>query len=176
MSASLASYKFIVFSFAACLAISVHADAPNTFPGLSFGSKNGNFVGYTGKNWDNDFGVLSGECNVQAILALAQNPGTENAVAKIMVETTYRNIFPNTAEALEQTIDSNCFGHTLELVPTGKSVHWKNPETGFDVYITPGGKSDTCRTYTGITIMNGKKNRIKGEACSIRKGVWQFQR
>ena len=60
-------------------------------------------------------------------------------------------------------------------VPSGQAVRWLNPVNGVGVYLSPGAKSDTCRTYLGVTIVNGEKTKFRGEVCSPSKGTWQIQ-
>ena len=51
----------------------------------------------------------------------------------------------------------------MELVPSGQAVRWLNPVSGVGVYLSPGAKTDTCRTYLGVTIVNGEKKKFRGE-------------
>jgi hypothetical protein len=134
-----------------------------------------NFIGYTGKGWNNDFGVLRGQCDAK----LVQNEALKGALTEQMayVESTdaFKTIFTETELVDAFAVDSHCFGHTMELVPSGQAVRWLNPVNGVGVYLSPGAKSDTCRTYLGVTIVNGEKTKFRGEVCSPSKGTWQIQ-
>ncbi len=132
------------------------------------------FIGYTGKPWANDFGVLRGQCQVQDIQAGALKGEFEVSMAQVEPGELFTAIFPSSSLIDAFTIDSHCFGHTLELVPSGQPVRWLNPASGIGVYLSPGQKSDTCRSFLGVTIFNGEKRKFRGEACSPTKGVWRI--
>ena len=66
-------------------------------------------------------------------------------------------------------VDSHCFGHTMELVPSGQAVRWLNPVNGVGVYLSPGAKSDTCRYSLRVTCMPNRCTASKGRR---RKPLW----
>jgi hypothetical protein len=131
------------------------------------------FIGYTGKPWANDFGVLRGQCQVQDIQASALKGEFTGAMAQVEPGDLFTAIFPASDLVDAFTIDSHCFGHTLELVPSGQAVRWLNPASGIGVYLSPGQKSDSCRSFLGVTVFNGEKRKFRGEACSPSKGMWR---
>ncbi|HEX4844285.1 MAG TPA: hypothetical protein VFV57_11485 [Limnobacter sp.] len=134
------------------------------------------FIGYTGKSWSNDYGVLRGQCDTQAVQLEGLNGGIVNGMAKVEVTPTFVALFPNVTDAPQaHQIDAHCFGHTLELVPAGQAVRWRNPASGAGVYLSPGAKSDTCRSYLGVTFTNGEKKKFRGEACADQAGQWRIQ-
>lgn len=134
-----------------------------------------NFIGYTGKGWNNDFGVLRGQCDAKLVQAGALQGTLTEQMAYVETTETFQAIFPQTELVDAFAVDSHCFGHTMELVPSGQAVRWLNPVNGVGVYLSPGAKSDTCRTYLGVTILNGEKKKFRGEVCSPAKGSWQIQ-
>lgn len=134
-----------------------------------------NFIGYTGKGWNNDFGVLRGQCEARLVQSEALKGTLTEQMAYVESNDAFKVIFTETQLVDAFAVDSHCFGHTLELVPSGQAVRWLNPVNGVGVYLSPGAKSDTCRTYLGVTIVNGEKTKFRGEACSPSKGAWQIQ-
>jgi len=55
----------------AMLPIPAPADPPSWAPEHGWRKKNDpNYVGYTGKRWEKDYGVLEGSCNTQAVGAV----------------------------------------------------------------------------------------------------------
>jgi hypothetical protein len=151
------------------------------------------FIGYTGKKWSDDHRVLQGDCDTkvianqlkkeQAINTMAvvdnidqsglveSNPSTPN-VSKLASPQALAALSNQT---LSRQVNAYCFGHTLELVPSGQAVRWINPISGHGVYISAGPKTDTCRSFLGIHMVGTQKNKFRGEACSQTPGVWRVQ-
>lgn len=151
-----------------------NATPPDHAPAHGYRKKTGDYVGYTGRQWTNDFGVLHGNCDASDLASSIGTKGSTDQAAVILIEAIFRQTFPEAANSVDLTLDSYCFGHTLELVPSGQSVYWKNQATGTDIYLTPGKESDNCRTYNGIKVTQGKKVRFSGTACSSRQGQWKI--
>lgn len=65
----------------------------------------------------------------------------------------------------------------LENSPTGKSVSWKNPDTGNQYRVTPTRTyyrdEQPCREYTTYASIGGKQEQIYGKACRKADGSWQ---
>ena len=133
------------------------------------------FIGYTGKGWNSDFGVLRGQCDTRLVQAEALKGNIIEQMAYVEVTEAFKIIFPESQAIESFAVDSYCFGHTMELVPSGQAVRWLNPANGVGVYLSPGAKSDTCRTYLGVTVVNGEKKKFRGEVCSPSKGAWRVQ-
>jgi hypothetical protein len=128
------------------------------------------FIGYTGKPWATDYGVLSGECNTK------EAPRQTGAMAMLELdEASLANLPPALNTLNLGTTDALCFGHTLELVPAGQFVRWISPSSGAGIYVAPYAKSDSCRTYLGVVAQNGQKTKFRGEACTKAPGVWKTQ-
>lgn len=65
----------------------------------------------------------------------------------------------------------------LETTPSGKSVSWKNPDSGNRGDITPtktyqNTKGDYCREYTQTVIIGGEEKKAYGKACRKPDGQW----
>jgi surface antigen len=75
--------------------------------------------------------------------------------------------------------DRACIGRTLETVPTGQTVAWRNPDTGADVRTTPRRTYQTssgryCREYTTRASVGGRQQQIYGTACRQPDGSWEI--
>ena len=135
-----------------------------------------NFVGYTGKRWNSDFGVLRGECNVKDLARLYKKGTAFTDTALLELDAAAQALLTSsTRNEVADLIDTACFGQTLELVPSGQAVRWLNSASGVGVYLSPGAKSDSCRTYLGVLAVSGQKTKFRGEACSPTPGVWRIQ-
>lgn len=134
-----------------------------------------NFIGYTGKRWVSDYGVLHGECNVKELSKTLKKGSSVSETAQLEIDQTAIALLAGTRSESANQLDSACFGHTLELVPSGQAVRWLNTSSGVGVYLSPGAKSDTCRTYLGVVAVSGQKTKFRGEACSPSPGVWRLQ-
>ena len=75
--------------------------------------------------------------------------------------------------------DRACVGRTLETVPTGQTVAWRNPDTGADVRTTPKRTYQTdsgryCREYTTSASVAGRQQQVYGTACRQPDGSWEI--
>jgi surface antigen len=75
--------------------------------------------------------------------------------------------------------DRACIGRTLETVPTGQTVAWRNPDTGADVRATPRRTYQTdsgryCREYTTSASVAGRQQQVYGTACRQPDGSWEI--
>ena len=66
---------------------------------------------------------------------------------------------------------------TLESAPTGRTVSWRNPDTGNEFAVTPTRTYEQgnrpCREYTTEAWIGGRKETIYGTACRQPDGTWQ---
>jgi surface antigen len=65
----------------------------------------------------------------------------------------------------------------LENAPTGKTVRWKNPDSGNQYRVTPTRTyyraEQPCREYTTYASIGGKQEKIYGKACRQADGSWR---
>ena len=149
-----------------------------------------NYVGYTGKKWEKDYGVVQGRCNTEAVGAvlggtvggvIGSRTDTENRPVAIILGTVIGAVI---GAKIGKTIDESdraCIGHSLELAGVKKSVVWTNNATGVTYRVTPTRnfkKADqACREFvTELNAGKGKKNKDKvtGVACRRGDGEWVF--
>ena len=67
--------------------------------------------------------------------------------------------------------------HALETAPTGRTVTWKNPDTGNQYRVkstrTYYTNQQPCREYVTHAIIGGKTEQIYGKACRQADGSWR---
>lgn len=67
--------------------------------------------------------------------------------------------------------------HALETAPTGRSVSWKNPDTGNQYTVKPTrtyyADKQPCREYITHAMIGGKNQQIYGKACRQADGSWR---
>lgn len=166
------------------------ADPPPWAPAHGWRKKNDpDYVGYTGKKWDRDYGVLEGTCNsaaVGAVLggavggAVGSRVGSErDRPVAIVVGTVIGAVIGAKVGAKIDEGDRGCMGHALELAAENKAVAWTNQATGVKYRLTPtrnfqDGK-DACREFT-TRVTNGKqRDAVEGVACRGGNGEWVFR-
>lgn len=146
------------------------------------------YVGYHGRKWPNDYGVLEGSCNraqVGAVLGGAVGGAVGSTIGKgdtrtvaIVVGTVLGTVVGYEIGRDIDERDRGCFGHSLELAKTGQTVHWTNPEVGLAYSLTPtrdfvvGGRP--CRAFRFETTYGGKGHAKNGSACRYDDGTWRF--
>jgi surface antigen len=101
--------------------------------------------------------------------------GTGRTVAIIVGSVLGGLIGREIGEDLDEA-DRGCFGHALELVETGRPVHWLNDRTHVDYVLTPlaSDGSKGCRKFK-LKATSGKKSKIsEGRACRDGDGLWRI--
>ncbi|MEZ5459703.1 MAG: hypothetical protein R3E65_10505 [Steroidobacteraceae bacterium] len=81
------------------------------------------YAGYSGREWQRDYGVLDGRCNTEEVLTAV------GAVAGGVIGNQI-------GDAIDDR-DRACMGHSLELVGAGRQVEWRNPRTGVSYSLRP---------------------------------------
>ncbi|MDP3559328.1 MAG: RT0821/Lpp0805 family surface protein [Legionellaceae bacterium] len=65
----------------------------------------------------------------------------------------------------------------LESAPTGRSVHWQNPDNGNQYTVEPTrtyyNNQQACREYRTTAIIGGKSEQVHGTACRQADGSWK---
>jgi surface antigen len=151
------------------------------------------YVGYTGKKWEKDYGVLEGKCNTAAVGAVLGGAvggvigsqvgkGDERPVA-ILVGTVIGAMIGAKVGAEMDNGDRGCMGHALELSGEKQPVRWTNRATGVSYTLTPtrnfqqGGLP--CREFTTVAAKGAKKKEraepLKGVACRRANGEWELK-
>lgn len=144
------------------------------------------YVGYSGRQWEQDYGIESGRCNREAIATvvggvvggvIASRVADENrAIATVIGAAAGAWVGNRIGQRLDEK-DRGCFGHALEIGEAGRPVVWVNESTGVRYELSPGADRDrdgaTCRDFTMVSIAGGRRSSDRGLACQSQPGVWQ---
>jgi surface antigen len=168
-----------------CIAL---AAPPSWAPAHGWRKKNDPaYAGYSGRSWNDDYGVQSGHCNredVGAVLggitggAVGAEIGRDGsrAVAIVVGTVIGAAIGAEIGRRMDKT-DRSCAGHALELARDGQSVTWMNAATGVTWQLTPVDQAvsvDGCRKFR--LIATGKFGLSEGRttACPGDDGTWDL--
>src|SRR5713226_2248094 len=153
---------FVVLLSLGLLPVPSPADPPPWAPAHGWRKKNDpNYVGYTGKKWDKDYGIIEGRCNSAAVGAVLGGV----IGAKI-------------GQKIDEG-DRGCWGHALELAGEKKTVVWTNKATGVNYRLTPTrnfqeGKLP-CREFSTVVSAASRQDTVKGVACRRGEGEWEIR-
>lgn len=149
-----------------------------------------NYVGYTGKKWEKDYGVIEGKCNTAAVGAvlgaavggaIGSRADKDDRPVAIIVGTAIGAVIGSKIGKSVDDSDRACMGHSLELAGRNNTVVWTNSSSGITYRLTPTrnfqeGK-EHCREFT-TELSSGKSNKkdkVTGVACRGAKGEWLFR-
>jgi surface antigen len=182
---------FVTVALAALVAVppAVLADPPPHAPAHGWRKKHDpDYVGYTGRKWDKDYGVVTGRCNREAVGAVIGGvaggaigstigKGDGRAVAIVVGSVLGAVIGAKIGRDLDEA-DRGCIGHALELAPDGKPVTWVNAQTGASYAVKPtrGFKQNgaSCREFDTVITLKGRSETVKDRACRSGDGTWQI--
>lgn len=180
--------RFLAVALTALLAAApVLADPPPWAPAHGWRKKNDpNYVGYTGKRWERDYGVLEGRCNTAAVGAVlggvtgavigarTSNP-QDRPIAIVLGTAIGAVIGAKIGEEIDDR-DRACMGHALELAGEKKTVVWTNKSTGVTYRLTPtrnvGTRREPCREFKTVLSAARKRDALSGVACRRGNGEW----
>lgn len=164
------------------------ADPPPWAPAHGWRKKHDpNYVGYTGKKWDQDYGVVQGTCNRQAAGAAiggaiggavgSQIGGGDGRKIAILVGTVLGAVVDAKIGRDADNADRACIGHALELTGDKRAVRWSAPDGDIQYLLTPVSgferSGQKCRNYT-LRVTQGKsRDNLKGAACRSDDGSWR---
>lgn len=142
------------------------------------------YMGYTGKKWEQDYGILAGRCNREAVGAVLGGvvggvvgsqigKGEGNKVAIIVGTALGAVLGAKAGRDLDRT-DAACIGHALELAKDGQRVSWSD-DAGTRYRLKPlrGFSQDglACRSFE-LTV-GGKT--VRQSACQVEPGAWEIR-
>lgn len=187
--------KFVLglraFATLVCLAMatSVLADPPPHAKAHGWRKKHDPYyIGYTGWEWPRDYGIFEGHCNRKEIgtvlgavvggaIGSQVGEGSERTVAVIVGSALGAVIGREIGERMDDR-DRACIGHSLELVPVGKSVRWVNETTRVSYVLSPlapaKGDAKNCRRFHLEATLDGRSRVSKGRACRGGVGTWSI--
>jgi len=168
-----------------CVAL---ATPPPWAPAHGWRAKNDpTYAGYSGRNWEHDYGVQSGRCDREEVGALlggiaggaagaAAGNGSGRAVAIVVGTVIGAAIGADIGRRMDQA-DRACTGHALELAGPGRSVTWRNPDSGITYQLTPvehATSDDGCRRFRLIATGSFGLSEGRATACPDDDGVWKL--
>ena len=163
----------------------VQADPPAHAPAHGWRKKHDPYyLGYTGRQWSRDYGILGGRCDREAVGAVLGGvlggavgsqvgDGSGRQIA-ILVGTAIGAVLGAEVARSLGDPDRACIGHALELLPAGRQVRWDAPG-GLRYQLIAGkdaGKAQ-CREFTLMT-EGAHKSSTRGRGCRRADGSWEI--
>ena len=180
----------IVAVVATLVCLPALADPPDHAPAHGWRKKHDPaYVGYTGKEWERDYGIVEGHCNrddigtvigavVGGAIGSKVGEGSNRAVAIIVGSVLGAAVGREIGRDLDER-DRACVGHSLELVKLGQKVRWTNEQTRVSYLLTPlaavKGDPGGCRRYTLQVTLDGRSRNSDGRACRTGDGTWAIK-
>jgi surface antigen len=175
---------------ATLVCLPVLADPPDHAPAHGWRKKHDPaYVGYTGREWERDYGIVEGRCNrddigtvigavVGSVIGSKVADGSNRAVAIVIGSVLGGVVGREIGRDLDDR-DRACVGHSLELVKLGQKVRWTNEQTHVGYVLTPlaavKGDPAGCRRYTLQTAFDGRSRTSDGRACRTGDGTWAIK-
>lgn len=164
-----------------------YADPPPWAPAHGWRKKHDPYYqGYSGTQWENDYGIIDGNCNRQAIGtvlggavggAIGSRVGKDdNRGVAIILGTVLGAVIGNRIGKAMDDTDRACIGHALELAADRRTVSWTGAE-GIQYMVTPLSSFDRngtkCREYR--LRVNGRdvQDDRREKACLVGEGRWE---
>lgn len=177
-------------ALAAMLGIALPAFAgapPDHAPAHGWRKKNDpHYVGYKGRQWERDYGIVEGHCDRAAIgtvlggviggaVGSQVGDGSGRVVATILGTVIGAVIGREIGKDMDDA-DRACVGHALELAKDGQRVRWTNDRLGVTYLLTPMAirQGSNCRPFQLATIVNGRTVSRDSQACRTGDGTWQI--
>lgn len=168
-----------------CIAV---ASPPSWAPAHGWRKKNDpTYAGYSGREWDHDYGVRSGRCDraqIGAVLggvagaAVGSEVGKgDNRVVAVVVGTVIGAAIGSEIGRRMDKTDRYCVGHALELANAGQTVSWVNPNTRVTYQLTPidkGVSDEGCRKFRLVATGGFGLSEGRTTACAGQDGTWDL--
>jgi surface antigen len=169
-----------------CIAL---ATPPPWAPAHGWRKKNDpGYAGYSGRAWNDDYGIRSGQCDraeIGAVLGgvaggvIGSEVGkdSDNRAVAIVVGTVIgAAIGAEVGRRMDRT-DRSCVGHALELATPGQTVTWMNRNTGVTYKLTPSDRGETsegCRKFRLVATGDFGLSEGRTVACAMPDGTWKL--
>lgn len=161
------------------------ADPPQHAPAHGWRDKHDPlYIGYTGRYWDHDYGILSGHCDRETVATvlggiaggvIGSRLGNDDnrTVATVVGALTGALIGKQIGREMDDA-DRACAGHALEVGEPGKVITWTNRGAGveYQMLLKTSGDKSNCREYALLSIAGDKKSFRQGVACQRGPGIW----
>jgi surface antigen len=174
---------------AAALAAPALADPPSHAPAHGWRKKHDPYyIGYTGRQWTDDYGVRAGHCDrdrvgaalgavVGGAIGAAVSDEDDRLIAVLAGATIGAVIGHEIGEEMDDR-DRACFGHSLELIEDGRNVRWAGARPGLSYTLAPDGRFQkdgrVCRHFALYRDVDGRRTARQGNACRFGDGDWRM--
>jgi surface antigen len=188
MQPIIARARFLLVLLVAAWSAAVVADPPAHAPAHGWRKKHDPYyVGYGGKQWEQDYEISSGRCNREAVATVvggvvggviaSRVAKPENRTVATIIGVIAGAVIGNRIGHELDEADRGCFGHALEIGKSGQRVTWTNETIGVRYELSPGADRErngaACREFTLVTVAGKEKSSQRGVACQSQPGVWQ---
>lgn len=160
---------------------------PDHAPAHGWRKKNDpHYVGYKGREWERDYGVVEGRCDratigtvlggvVGGVVGAQIGDGSGRVVATILGTVIGAVIGREIGKDMDDA-DRACVGHALELAKEGQRVRWSNERSGVAYVLTPMAirANSNCRDFSLQATINGSSDTRQTQACRTGDGTWQL--
>ncbi len=168
-----------------CIAL---ATPPSWAPAHGWRKKNDPaYAGYSGRTWNDDYGVRSGRCDhtevgavlggvAGGVIGAEAGKGDQRAVAIVVGTVIGAAIGAEIGRRVDKA-DRSCVGHALELAGPGQTVGWTNPDTGVSYKLTPADKpggASGCRKFRLVATGGFGLSEGRTVACPAPDGTWSL--
>ena len=189
MSALSKSASVILLLLIGAWSAEAFADPPSHAPAHGWRKKHDPYyVGYTGRHWEHDYGILSGHCNREAVATVlggvvgaavgSRTAEPEDRTVATIIGAVAGAVIGNWIGRKLDDLDRACIGHALELGKSGERVLWTNESTGVDYELVPGTERErdgaACREFTLAAAAGGERSSRPGVACQSKPGIWEI--
>ncbi len=188
---SLSRSLLCVMALLVCLPEPVFAEPPPWAPAHGWRKKRDPaYVGYEGRRWPADYGVIRGNCDREAIGAVlggvvggavgARVGSERDRPVAILVGSVIGAVIGAEIGRRIDDSDRACVGHALELTDGGRPVMWENPTTRATFVLTPLStftRGDApCREFSLEVRAEGQRDVGRQQACRAKDGRWEIVR
>lgn len=119
-----------------------------------------------------------GGATVGGLIAGAAAANPAGVAAGVIGGLLLGGLVGNLLDERDRKLQAHAAATALESTPSGKSVPWKNPDTGHSGTVKPtktyqSASGAYCRDYTTTVQLEGKQERATGKACRQPNGTWR---
>ena len=181
--------KAALATLAVVLALPAMADPPSHAPAHGWRKKHDPYyVGYTGRQWNDDYGVRSGRCDrdrvgtalgavVGGAIGAAVSDGDDRLIAVLAGAAIGAVIGHEIGDRMDDR-DRACFGHSLELLEDGRRVDWTGSSRDVAYTLIPYQRFErdgrVCRHFRLVRVAGGRESKKQGSACRYGDGDWRL--
>lgn len=165
----------------------VSAAPPAHAPAHGWRAKNDpSYPGYTGKQWERDYGVIDGRCDRRSVAAVvggavgaavgSQIGDGSGRVIAILAGTVIGSMIGAEVGSRMDRADEACIAHSLELARDGQAVRWDGND-GLRYAVTPLGPhrdQPDCRVFS-LDVDGAARSARRGIGCRRDDGSWTLR-